>query len=61
VVIAVLETLVLQWQHFGRRLGGTTSRTGVVILVSLVILAVSGLAGWLPMRLGRRHLERAEF
>ena len=59
-VVGAAETLVLQWSRLGR-VGGD-ARTMRLLTESAVvfILAVSAICAWLPMRLGIRHLERAE-
>jgi ABC-2 type transport system permease protein len=59
-LIAAAETVVLQWDRIGRHHGGAAAFPMVALLASVAIAALTVLAVWLPMCLGRRHLERYE-
>jgi ABC-2 type transport system permease protein len=59
-VVGAAETVVLQWARLGRATGARASLALVSVGAVVFILVVSALCAWLPMRLGIRHLERAE-
>jgi ABC-2 type transport system permease protein len=60
IVVATAQTVVFEWQHVARRWGVSAGRGWAVLAASVVILTASALAGWLPLRLGNRHLEQTE-
>lgn len=60
VAVGIAETVVLQWPHVGRHLGGPRAYPRALLLASASIVAVSAVAAWLPMRLGLSNLERVE-
>jgi len=61
VIVAAAEALLLRWQG----LDGTSGRQGIEALVAFMagaaIVAATGIAAVLPLRLGIANLERAEF
>jgi ABC-2 type transport system permease protein len=60
VVVAGVETVVLQWQSLGRHLGGAFGYPWVIVVATLLTLSVTAATTLVPLRFGIKNLERLE-
>ncbi len=61
VLVGVAETVILRWDSFGRVLGGARAYPRAVAVALAAIALLTAAATVVPLRLGARALERAEF